>query len=123
MSLIFKIDLQEHLAALICLSAEEICQPFSWGGNFYVDSGIHFTESWFKTSMYKLHTKIMNRSYILICPYLENRDPHFLNLQDSTHPPCIYHVLYIYTHAKQTGMEGGGGERSIREKVREATVY
>jgi hypothetical protein len=42
--LFFKIDLQECLAALICLSADEICQPFSWGGNFYVDSGIHFTE-------------------------------------------------------------------------------
>jgi hypothetical protein len=44
--LFFNIDLQEYLAALICLSADEICQPFSWGwgGNFYVDSGIHFTE-------------------------------------------------------------------------------
>jgi hypothetical protein len=67
--------------------------------------------------MYKLHSKIANGSYILICPYGENRDPHFLNLQDSTLPPCIYHV---YTHAKQ---RNGGGERSIREKVREATVY
>jgi hypothetical protein len=42
--LFFKIDLQEYLAALFCLSADEICQPFSWDGNFYVDSGIHFTE-------------------------------------------------------------------------------
>jgi hypothetical protein len=33
-----------------------------------------------------------------------NRNPHFLNLQDSTHPLGIYHV---YTHEKQTGMEGG----------------
>jgi hypothetical protein len=37
--LFFKIDLQEYFAVLICLSADEICQPFSWGGNFYVDSG------------------------------------------------------------------------------------
>ncbi len=37
--LFFKIDLQEYFAALICLSADEFCQPFSWGGNFYVDSG------------------------------------------------------------------------------------
>ena len=34
--LFFKIDLQEYFAALICLSADEFCQPFSWGGNFYV---------------------------------------------------------------------------------------
>jgi hypothetical protein len=40
----FTIDLQQYLAALICLSADEICQPFSWGGSFYVNSGIHFTE-------------------------------------------------------------------------------
>jgi hypothetical protein len=36
--LFFKIDPQEYFALLICLSADEICQLFSWGGNFYVDS-------------------------------------------------------------------------------------
>jgi hypothetical protein len=43
--LFFKIDLQEHFAALIFLSADEFCQPFSWGGNFYVDSGTWVTSS------------------------------------------------------------------------------
>jgi hypothetical protein len=37
--LFFTIDLQEYFAALICLSADKFCQQFSWGGNFYVDSG------------------------------------------------------------------------------------
>jgi hypothetical protein len=32
--LFFKIDLQEYFAVLICLSADEICQPFSWGVTF-----------------------------------------------------------------------------------------
>jgi hypothetical protein len=43
--LFFKIDLQEYFAVLICLSADKICQPFSWGGNFYVDSGSWVTSS------------------------------------------------------------------------------
>jgi hypothetical protein len=43
--LFFTIDLQENLAALICLSADEFCQPFAWGGNFYVDSGSWITSS------------------------------------------------------------------------------
>jgi hypothetical protein len=43
--LFFKIDLQEYFAALICLSADEFCQQFSWGGNFYVDSGSWVTSS------------------------------------------------------------------------------
>jgi hypothetical protein len=101
----FWLDLQEYLSALICLSADEICQPFSWGGNFYVDSGIHFTELWFKTSMYKLHSNCEWKLYFNLSLW-KNRDPHFLNLQDSTHPPCVYQV---YTHAKETWMEGGGG--------------
>jgi len=37
--LFFKIDLQEYFAVSICLSTDEFCQPFSWGGNFYLDSG------------------------------------------------------------------------------------
>ncbi len=43
--LFFTVDLQEYFAALICLSADEFCQPFSWGGNFYVDSGSWVTSS------------------------------------------------------------------------------
>jgi hypothetical protein len=53
--LFFNIDLQlqEYFPPLICLSADEFCLPFSLGGKIYVDSG-----SWFKTNMYKLHSKI-----------------------------------------------------------------
>jgi hypothetical protein len=43
--LFIKIDQHEYFAVLICLSADEICQPFSWGGNFYVDSGSWVTSS------------------------------------------------------------------------------
>ncbi len=43
--LFFKIDLQEYFVALICLSADKFCQPFSCGGNFYVDSGSWVTSS------------------------------------------------------------------------------
>jgi len=43
--LFFKIDLQEYFPAFICLSAYKFYQPFSWGGNFYVDSGSCLTSS------------------------------------------------------------------------------
>jgi hypothetical protein len=35
----FKIDLEENFSALSCLPADKLCQLFSWGGNFSVDSG------------------------------------------------------------------------------------
>ncbi len=62
--LFFEIYLQENFPALICLAADEFCQPFSLGGNLYVDSG-----SWFKTNVYKLRSKIANGSYILLSLY------------------------------------------------------
>ncbi len=103
------IDLEEYLAALICLSADEICQPFSWGGNFYVDSGIHLTELWFKTSMSKLHSKIGNGSYILICPYWEN-------LQDSTPPPLYLPCIYACKADRNGGGRGPSERRLERQQ-------
>ncbi len=112
--LFFKIDLQEYYPALICLSADEFCQSFSLGGNFYVDSG-----SWFRKNMYKLQSNIVNGSYILNSLYRENKNPHFSNLQDSTHHPCIYHVYSYIRWCEADRNEGG--ERSIREKVERGT--
>jgi hypothetical protein len=120
--LFFKIDLQEYFAVLICLSADEIRQPFSWGGNFYVDSG-----SWVTTSPGKnfqqCGTLCQESEIHMITLYFKtvlasvfNRNPHFLNLQDS-HPLCIYHV---YTHAKQTGIEG---RRGLSERRLERQQY
>jgi hypothetical protein len=50
--LFFKIDLQEYFAALIYLSANDFCQPFSLGGNFYVDSGSWVTSSQVQTRFF-----------------------------------------------------------------------
>jgi hypothetical protein len=46
--------------------------------------------------MYRLRNKIPNGSCII--PYWENKNKHFLNLQDSTPPPLICHIY-------QTGMK------------------
>ncbi len=61
--LFFKIDLQEFFAALICLSADEFCQPFSWGGNFYVDSGSWATSSHGIWSTVHLNTPLPPQSH------------------------------------------------------------
>jgi hypothetical protein len=122
---------------LICLSAHKICQPFSWGGNFYVDSGSWVTSSEVQTRFStvwdivsgKWNTYddivfwIANGSYILICPYWENRNPHFLNLQDSTHPLVFTMYSTVYTHAKQTGMEGGRGPSERRLERQQFTRW
>jgi hypothetical protein len=82
-------------------------QLFSWDGNFNVDSGRQVTCT----------NCIENSKCSFISPYWENKNTHFLNLQDSTplSPPCIYHIYQTEMKRKPVKLQQkvSAGKRSL----------